>query len=57
MNSISNKDDNTILIKDLVLSIEKLNMIQQNEIFILLKNNNVNYTQNNNGIYINLTNI
>lgn len=43
--------------KDLVSKILNLTSIQQNEIFNIIKNNNVKYTCNNNGVFINITKI
>ena len=42
--------------KKLVKDIEKLSKIELDEIFNLLKNKNIEYTSNNNGIFINLKN-
>ena len=43
--------------KDLVNKILKLSKIQQNEVFNIIKNEGINYSSNNNGIFINLTKI
>ena len=43
--------------KDLVSKILNLTSIQQNEIFNIIKNNNVKYTCNNNGVFVNITKI
>jgi len=43
--------------RDLVNKILKLSKIQQNEIFNIIKNEGINYSSNNNGIFINLTKI
>ncbi len=43
--------------KELVYKINNLLPIQQNEIFNIFKINKFNYTKNNNGIFINITNI
>jgi hypothetical protein len=43
--------------KELVNKIIKLLPIQQNEIFNIFNKNNINYTKNNNGVFINITNI
>tara|TARA_B110000259_G_scaffold187621_1_gene242534 strand:- start:6099 stop:6581 length:483 start_codon:yes stop_codon:yes gene_type:complete len=43
--------------RDLVSKILKLSEIQQNEIFNIIKKEGVNYSKNNNGIFINLTKI
>jgi len=37
--------------------IKELNEIQQNEIFKIIKSRNINYSSNNNGVFINITNI
>jgi len=37
--------------------IERMNELQQKEVFKIFLNNNVEYNENNNGIFINLTNI
>lgn len=42
--------------KELVKNIEKLSTIELEEIFNLLKSRNIEYTSNNNGIFINLKN-
>ena len=42
--------------KKLVKDIEKLSRIELEEIFNLLKSRNIEYTSNNNGIFINLKN-
>lgn len=42
--------------KKLVRDIEKLSKIELEEVFNLLKNKNIEYTSNNNGIFINLKN-
>ena len=42
--------------KELVKDIEKLSRIELEEIFNLLKSRNIEYTSNNNGIFINLKN-
>jgi len=38
-------------------SIEKMNKIQQTEVFKIIKNNELDYNENNNGVFINLTNV
>ena len=43
--------------RDLVNKILKLSKIQQNEVFNIIKNEGINYSSNNNGIFINLTKI
>ena len=43
--------------KKLVKDIEKLSRIELEEIFNLLKSRNIEYTSNNNGIFINLKNL
>lgn len=43
--------------KELVHKINSLLPIQQNEIFNIFKINKFNYTKNNNGVFINITNI
>lgn len=43
--------------KELVYKINNLLPIQQNEIFNIFKINKFNYTKNNNGVFINITNI
>tara|TARA_B100000497_G_C7327538_1_gene217460 strand:- start:41 stop:523 length:483 start_codon:yes stop_codon:yes gene_type:complete len=43
--------------RELVNKILKLSKIQQNEIFNIIKNEGINYSSNNNGIFINLTKI
>jgi hypothetical protein len=43
--------------KELVNKIIKLLPIQQKEIFNIFNKNNINYTKNNNGVFINITNI
>lgn len=43
--------------RELVTKILKLSKIQQNEIFNIIKNEGINYSSNNNGIFINLTKI
>ena len=46
--------DDLIDIKNII---ENMNQIQQLEIFKILKMNNVDYNENKNGIFINLTNV
>ena len=43
--------------RELVNKILKLSKIQQNEVFNIIKNEGINYSSNNNGIFINLTKI
>tara|TARA_B100000900_G_scaffold410475_1_gene428346 strand:- start:6363 stop:6845 length:483 start_codon:yes stop_codon:yes gene_type:complete len=43
--------------RDLVSKVLKLNKIQQTEVFNIIRKENINYTCNNNGIFINLTKI
>jgi hypothetical protein len=43
--------------RELVNKILKLSKIQQNEIFNIIKNEGINYSSNNNGVFINLTKI
>tara|TARA_B100000424_G_C22638878_1_gene353364 strand:- start:60 stop:551 length:492 start_codon:yes stop_codon:yes gene_type:complete len=43
--------------KELVQKITNLLPIQQNEIFNIFDNHNFNYSRNNNGVFINITNI
>ena len=43
--------------KDLKKQISDLLPIQQNEIFNIILNKNINYTSNNNGVFINITNM
>ena len=37
--------------------IEQMNELQQKEVFKIFLNNNIDYNENSNGIFINLTNI
>ena len=46
--------DELVLIKDII---EGMNKLQQKEVFKIFLVNNVDYNENNNGIFINLTNI
>jgi hypothetical protein len=43
--------------RDLVSKVLKLNKIQQTEVFNIIRKEGINYTCNNNGIFINLTKI
>ena len=43
--------------KDIINKVNKLSNIQQNEIFNIIKKNNINYTCNKNGIFIDITKI
>lgn len=43
--------------RDLVSKVLKLNKIQQTEVFNIIRKEDINYTCNNNGIFINLTKI
>jgi predicted RNA binding protein YcfA (HicA-like mRNA interferase family) len=43
--------------KDIINKVSNLSNVQQNEIFNIIKKNNINYTCNKNGIFINITKI
>jgi len=46
--------DDLVLIKGII---ERMNKLQQKEVFKIFLVNNIDYNENNNGIFINLTNI
>ena len=48
---------NNQLKRDLVNKVLKLDKMQQTEVFNIMKKENINYSSNNNGIFINLTKI
>ena len=46
--------DNELLLKNLKEKISKLEEFQQIEILKIIDNNNIKYSQNNNGIFLNM---
>ena len=58
--SIINSDSNNLTIKDkklLIQDIEHLDNIEHIEIFKIFKDDNIKYTENSNGIFINLSKV